>query len=197
MALTSAIGPDEARSRGSPRGGGGSGLSRSRCHHHRAPARVGVGVCWLEQIARPDSGLSVRTIADFSWTWEKYVDSPTYSVPGLTHEQANDPNVCAASSIEWQQWGGLCREYAAQSAAEAHGSASAKKAKSVLHGVIGYAVDKGVLPSDATRQVRTVTSAFSILGGAITSVSSGRSCQPWRFSTDHRSEAPRRTSPVS
>ena len=42
--------------------------------------------------------------------------------------------------------------------AEAHGSASAKKAKSVLHGVIGYAVDNGVLSSDATRQVRTVTS---------------------------------------
>jgi hypothetical protein len=45
-----------------------------------------------------------------------------------------------------------------QRVAEAHGSASAKKAKSVLHGVIGYAVDNGVLPSDATRQVRTVTS---------------------------------------
>lgn len=41
--------------------------------------------------------------------------------------------------------------------AEAHGSASAKKAKSVLHGVISYAVDSGVLPSEATRQVRTVT----------------------------------------
>jgi integrase len=45
-----------------------------------------------------------------------------------------------------------------QRVAEAHGSASAKKAKSVLHGVIGYAVDNGVLSSDATRQVRTVTS---------------------------------------
>jgi len=42
--------------------------------------------------------------------------------------------------------------------AEAHGSASAKKAKSVLHGLIGYAVDNGVLSSDAMRQVRTVTS---------------------------------------
>jgi hypothetical protein len=42
--------------------------------------------------------------------------------------------------------------------AEAQGSASAKKAKSVLHGVIGYAVDNGVLSSDAMRQVRTVTS---------------------------------------
>ena len=31
------------------------------------------GECWLEQIARPDSGLSARTIADYSWTWRKYV----------------------------------------------------------------------------------------------------------------------------
>ena len=42
--------------------------------------------------------------------------------------------------------------------AETHGSASAKKAKSVLHGVMGYAVDNGVLSSDATGQVRAVTS---------------------------------------
>jgi hypothetical protein len=51
-----------------------------------------------------------------------------------------------------------------QRVAEAHGSASAKKAKSVLHGVIGYAVDNGVLSSDATRQVRTVTSTTAKSG---------------------------------
>ena len=49
------------------------------------------GECWLEQIARPDSGLSARTIADYSWTWQKYVDSATSSLRGLTLEQANDP----------------------------------------------------------------------------------------------------------
>jgi integrase len=101
------------------------------------------GECWLEQITRPDSGLSARTIADYSWTWQKYVDSATSSLRGLTLEQANDPQ--------------RVRRFL-QRVAEAHGSASAKKAKSVLHGVIGYAVDNGVLLSDATRQVRTVTS---------------------------------------
>jgi integrase len=100
------------------------------------------GECWLEQIARPDSGLSARTIADYSWTWRKYVDSATSSLRGLTLEQANDP----------QRLRGFL-----QQVAEAHGSASAKKAKSV-HGVIGYAVDNGALPRDATRQVRTVMS---------------------------------------
>jgi len=101
------------------------------------------GEYWLKQIARPDSGLGARTIADYSWTWQKYVDSPTSSLRGLTLQQANDP----------QRLRGFL-----QRVAEAHGSASAKKAKSVLHGVIGYAVDNGVLTSDATRQVRTVTS---------------------------------------
>ena len=107
------------------------------------------GECWLQQIARPDSGLSARTIADYSWTWQKYVDSTTSSLRGLTLQQANDP----------QRLRGFL-----QRVAEAHGSASAKKAKSVLHGVIGYAVDNGVLSSDATRQVRTVTSTTAKSG---------------------------------
>jgi integrase len=101
------------------------------------------GERWLQQIARPDSGLNARTIADYSWTWQKYVDATTSSLRGLTLQQANDP----------QRLRGFL-----QRVAEAHGSASAKEAKSVLHCVIGYAVDNGVLPSDATRQVRTVTS---------------------------------------
>ena len=84
----------------------------------------------------------MRTIPDYSWTWQKYVDSTTSSLRGLTLQQANDPQ--------------RLRSFL-QRVAEAHGSASAKNAKSVLHGVIGYAVDNGVLSSDATRQVRTVT----------------------------------------
>jgi integrase len=118
-------------------------LRRADARITRTMPLLEAGECWLEQIARPDSGLSARTIADYSWTWRKYVDSATSSLRGLTLEQANDP----------QRLRGFL-----QRLAEAHGSASAKKAKSVLHGVIGYAVDNGVLPSDATRQVRTVTS---------------------------------------
>jgi hypothetical protein len=55
-----------------------------------------------------------------------------------------------------------------QRVAEAHGSASAKKAKSVLHGVIGDAVDNGVLSNDATRQVRMVTSTAASQRSATT-----------------------------
>jgi hypothetical protein len=49
------------------------------------------GERWLQQIARPDSGLSARTITDYSWTWQKYVDATTSSLRGLTLQQANDP----------------------------------------------------------------------------------------------------------
>ena len=52
------------------------------------------GEYWLKQIARPDSGLSARTIADYSWTWQKYIDSPTSSLRGLTRH--GPPNVLAA-----------------------------------------------------------------------------------------------------
>ena len=47
---------------------------------------------WLQQIARPDSGLSARTIADYSWTWQKHISSAASSLRGLTLEQANDPH---------------------------------------------------------------------------------------------------------
>jgi integrase len=109
----------------------------------RSMPLVAAGEHWLEQIARPDSRLSSRTIADYTWTWAAYVDAPTSSLRSLTLQQANDPQRLRAFL---------------QRVAEAHGSASAKKAKSVLNGILAYAVDNGVLTSNAMRQVRTVTS---------------------------------------
>jgi len=97
----------------------------------------------FEQIARPDWRLGSRTIADYTWTWAACVDAPTSSLRGLTLQQANDPQRLRAFL---------------QRVAEAHGSASAKKAKGVLNGILGYAVDNGVLTSNAMRQVRAVTS---------------------------------------
>ena len=105
---------------------------------------LAAGQYWLVQIARPDSRLSSRTIADYTWTWATYVEARTSSLRGLTLDQANDPQ--------------RLRVFL-QRVAEAHGSASAKKAKSVLNGVLAYAVDCGVLASNAMRQVRTVASA--------------------------------------
>ena len=80
---------------------------------------LAAGQYWLVQIARPDSRLSARTIAAYTWTWATYVDARTSSLRGLTLDQANDPQ--------------RLRVFL-QRVAEAHGSASAKKAKSVLNG---------------------------------------------------------------
>lgn len=109
----------------------------------RSMTLLAAGRYWLEQIARPDSRLGSRTIADYTWTWATYVEATTSSLRGLTLHQANDP----------QRLRGFL-----QRVAEAHGSASAKKSKSVLNGVLAYAVDSGVLASNAMRQVRSVTS---------------------------------------
>jgi integrase len=118
-------------------------VNRSDVPLTKAMTLLTAGEYWLEQIARPDSRLSSRTIADYTWTWATYVAAQTSSLRGLTLHQANDP----------QRLRGFL-----QRVAEAHGSASAKKSKSVLNGVLAYAVDSGVLTSNAMRQVRTVTS---------------------------------------
>jgi hypothetical protein len=71
---------------------------------------LAAGQYWLAQIARPDSRLSSRTIADYTWTWATYVEARTSSLRRLTLDQANDPQ--------------RLRVFL-QRVAEAHGSASA------------------------------------------------------------------------
>ncbi|MFL6079022.1 MAG: hypothetical protein ACJ714_03750, partial [Ornithinibacter sp.] len=43
----------------------------------RSMTLMAAGKYWLQQIARPDSRLSPRTIADYTWTWATYVDAAT------------------------------------------------------------------------------------------------------------------------
>jgi hypothetical protein len=117
----------------------------------RSMSLLAAGQYWLEQISRSHSRLSSRTIADYTWTWRTYVDARTSSMRGLTLHQANDPQRLRAFL---------------QRLAEAHGSASAKKTKSVLNGVLAYAVDSGVLTSNAMRQVRTVDLDCGQVGAA-------------------------------
>jgi hypothetical protein len=58
----------------SPGRGDSSRPSGSRCCHQPDHATTRGGSARLQQIARPDSGLSARTIADYCWTWQRYVD---------------------------------------------------------------------------------------------------------------------------
>lgn len=107
---------------------------------------ITAGKMWLVQIARRDSGLSARTISDYTATLGRYVDTEGSSVRGLTLSQANDPQRIRAFL---------------QTVADKHGTAAAKIAKTVLSGIIGQAVNDGVLTMNASRQVRPVKAQVS------------------------------------
>ena len=102
---------------------------------------VKAGRLWLVQIARSDSGLSARSVLDYTATFGRYVDVFGSTIRGLTLAQANDPQRLRAFL---------------QAVADDHGTASAKIAKTVLSGILGQAVNDGVLSMNAVRQVRPV-----------------------------------------
>lgn len=102
---------------------------------------VTAGELWLTEIRRTDSGLSVRTIQDYSRTFTRYIDVKGSSVRGLTLVQVNDPQ--------------RLRIFL-QKVADKHGTGAAKISKSVLSGILNFAIDNGTLTTNALRQVRQV-----------------------------------------
>lgn len=99
------------------------------------------GAAWLLSIERPEAGKAARTVDDYRRYWERCIISPGSSVRGLTLAQVNDP----------QRLGGFLR-----AVADERGTGSAKQCRSVLTGILTSAVDAGVLPGNAMRQVGTV-----------------------------------------
>jgi len=104
---------------------------------------VAAGETWLKQIARSDSGLSERTVDDYERTFKRCIDAEGSSLRGLTLKQANSV----------QRLRGFLERVAEQ-----RGTGSAKMCRSVLSGILGLAVDNGVLDASAMGQVRTVKS---------------------------------------
>jgi integrase len=100
---------------------------------------VKAGEIWLEQIARPDSRLAARTVADYERTYRRYVDREGSAVRGLTLAQANSPQRLSTFL---------------QGVADSHGTGAARSTRSALMGILSLAVDNGVLPSNGLRQVR-------------------------------------------
>lgn len=102
-----------------------------------------VGRVWLTQAARADSGLAPRSIIDYTTTFDRHVDAEGSSLRGLTLEQANDPQ--------------RLRIFL-QTLADRRGTSASKLTRSVLSNILNFAVDSGVLTSNAMRQVRAVKS---------------------------------------
>lgn len=102
---------------------------------------VDAGRLWLDYIALPAARLSERTVTDYTRTFRRYIDGVGSGVRGLTLAEANDPQ--------------RLRRFL-QSVADDHGTGAAKITRSVLTGILQLAVDNGVLPSNALRQVRAV-----------------------------------------
>ncbi|MFI5496936.1 tyrosine-type recombinase/integrase [Actinoplanes sp. NPDC051859] len=101
------------------------------------------GELWLAQIRRTDSGLSTRTILDYGRTFTRYIDVAGSSVCGLTLAQANDPQRLRAFL---------------QAVADKHGTGASKISRSVLSGILTFAIDNGTLTTNALRQLRAVKS---------------------------------------
>ncbi|GAB6987925.1 tyrosine-type recombinase/integrase [Nocardioides pyridinolyticus] len=104
---------------------------------------VTAGRLWLAQAERRDSGLSARSVTDYTGSFDRYVDANGSSVRGLTLSQANDPQ--------------RLRIFL-QRLADNHGTGAAKITRTVLSNVLTFAVDNGVLTANAMRQVRAIRS---------------------------------------
>ena len=102
---------------------------------------VAAGQLWLDQIDRPDSGMSRRTIIDYAALWKSYVGGSDSTLRQLTLAQANDPQ--------------RLRLFL-QGIADTRGTVSAQKTKALLSNVLEYAVANDVLTDNAMRRVRAV-----------------------------------------
>jgi integrase len=101
---------------------------------------VDVGRMWLDNIHRPDSGLSSRSIDDYSRTFERYI--VTGSIRGLTIVEADDVARLRA----------FLREVA-----DTRGSGAVKQTSVVLKHIFDLAVESRVLRSNPMREVGRVS----------------------------------------
>lgn len=104
---------------------------------------VNAGQVWLAQASRADSGLAPRSVVDYVSSFNRHLDGEGSSLRGLTLEQANDPQ--------------RLRIFL-QTLADRRGTGASKMARSVISNILNFAVDGGVLTSNAMRQVRSVKS---------------------------------------
>ncbi len=102
---------------------------------------VAAGRLWLEQQRRPEANKAAKTLEAYEGAFNRYLDADGCPLRGLTLAQANDV----------QRLLGVL-----QHVADDHGSGSAKTTRTVLSGIFGMAVQRGVLTMNAARQTGAV-----------------------------------------
>lgn len=104
---------------------------------------VVAGRQWVERIARTDSGLSARSVSDYTATFSRYIDAPGSSLRGLSLREADDPGRLTAFL---------------RGVADDHGNGAAKQSRVVLAHIFRAAVRNRALPTSPMRDVETVRS---------------------------------------
>jgi hypothetical protein len=107
---------------------------------------VDVGAQWLKDIQRPDSGLSARSIDDYSRTFRRYIDAPGSSLRALTIEQADDPQTITRFL---------------RHVADSHGVGAVKQSRVVLTHLFRVAVQARALKSSPMKDVPRVQPAVA------------------------------------
>ncbi|PFG15976.1 site-specific recombinase XerC [Propionicimonas paludicola] len=102
---------------------------------------IQAGRVWLKQIERPEAGKSAKTLEAYRGAFARYIDTDGCHLRGLTLAQANDVQRLLALL---------------QRVADEHGSGAAKTLRTVLSGVLGMALRRGVLPVNAALQTGAV-----------------------------------------
>ena len=115
---------------------------------------VDAGRAWLTEINRSDSGLAPRSVADYTRKFRGHIENPRPELLAiLKRNQALIRDMRLAEANDTQR----LRKYL-QAVADVHGTDSAKVTRSVVANILNLAVENGVLPVSALRNVKPVTS---------------------------------------
>lgn len=103
---------------------------------------------WLEWIKRPESrlargGLSQQTLRIYRGTYERHINGPGSPLRGRTIAQVNDPQRMILFL---------------QRVADAKGTTTAKMCRSVLSGILGMCLRRGVVKVNVAKAIGTVAS---------------------------------------
>ncbi|WP_311209503.1 MULTISPECIES: site-specific integrase [unclassified Aeromicrobium] len=102
---------------------------------------VEAGRMWLRHIHRPESGLAPRTLDLYGYAFDRYIDTDGSPFRAMTLTQANNPQRLRAFLTH---------------VADTRGTASQKLARTIISGVLNFAIDNGVLDTNGTAPLRAI-----------------------------------------